>query len=75
MSRNSVREAVKALESTGVAAMRALAEQEQPFPEQDRQFHRLLFVDQSRPGSRRWCSMQRCGNLAKVRSYRDRESD
>jgi predicted RNA-binding Zn ribbon-like protein len=30
----------------------------------------LLFVDQSRPGGRRWCSMQRCGNLAKVRRYR-----
>lgn len=30
----------------------------------------LLFVDQSRPGTRRWCSMQRCGNLAKVRRYR-----
>jgi predicted RNA-binding Zn ribbon-like protein len=31
---------------------------------------RLLFVDQSRPGGRRWCSMQRCGNLAKVRRHR-----
>ncbi|NUS45937.1 MAG: CGNR zinc finger domain-containing protein [Mycobacteriaceae bacterium] len=30
----------------------------------------LLFVDTSRPGHRRWCSMQRCGNLAKVRKYR-----
>jgi predicted RNA-binding Zn ribbon-like protein len=30
----------------------------------------LLFVDQSRPGDRRWCSMQRCGNLAKVRRHR-----
>jgi predicted RNA-binding Zn ribbon-like protein len=30
----------------------------------------LLFVDQSRPGSRRWCSMQRCGTLAKVRRHR-----
>jgi predicted RNA-binding Zn ribbon-like protein len=30
----------------------------------------FLFVDASRPGSRRWCSMQRCGNLAKVRAYR-----
>jgi predicted RNA-binding Zn ribbon-like protein len=30
----------------------------------------LMFVDQSRPGRRRWCSMQRCGNLAKVRRYR-----
>jgi predicted RNA-binding Zn ribbon-like protein len=30
----------------------------------------LLFVDQSRRGDRRWCSMQRCGNLAKVRRHR-----
>jgi predicted RNA-binding Zn ribbon-like protein len=32
----------------------------------------LLFVDASRPGKRRWCSMQRCGNLHKQRTYRDR---
>ena len=32
----------------------------------------LLFVDASRPGRRRGCSMQRCGNLAKVRSHRAR---
>ena len=31
----------------------------------------LLFVDHSRPGARRWCSMQRCGNLAKVRRHRN----
>jgi predicted RNA-binding Zn ribbon-like protein len=30
----------------------------------------LLFVDTSRPGRRRWCSMERCGNRAKVRAYR-----
>ena len=30
----------------------------------------LLFVDASRPGTRRWCSMQRCGNLTKVRAHR-----
>ena len=32
----------------------------------------LLFVDASRPGQRRWCSMERCGNLAKVRGHRAR---
>jgi predicted RNA-binding Zn ribbon-like protein len=32
----------------------------------------LLFVDRSRPGRRRWCSMERCGNRAKTRSYRSR---
>ncbi|MGW6423126.1 CGNR zinc finger domain-containing protein [Nocardia sp. NPDC055053] len=31
----------------------------------------LLFVDASRPGRRRWCSMDRCGNLTKVRKYRE----
>jgi predicted RNA-binding Zn ribbon-like protein len=28
----------------------------------------LIFVDLSRPGQRRWCSMQRCGNRAKQRT-------
>jgi predicted RNA-binding Zn ribbon-like protein len=32
----------------------------------------LLFVDASRPGRRQWCSMARCGNLAKTRAYRGR---
>jgi predicted RNA-binding Zn ribbon-like protein len=31
-----------------------------------------LFLDTSRPGTRRWCSMESCGNLVKVRSYRAR---
>ncbi len=30
----------------------------------------LVFVDTSRPGNRKWCSMQRCGNRAKVRTHR-----
>jgi hypothetical protein len=32
----------------------------------------LLFVDTSRPGQRRWCSMERCGNRAKIRTHRAR---
>jgi predicted RNA-binding Zn ribbon-like protein len=32
----------------------------------------LVFVDTSRPGARRWCSMQRCGNRAKIRALRRR---
>lgn len=32
----------------------------------------LLFFDNSRPGRRRWCSMQRCGTTAKMRDYRTR---
>ena len=30
----------------------------------------LLFVDYSRAGKRKWCSMERCGNLTKVAKYR-----
>ncbi|MFF3288319.1 CGNR zinc finger domain-containing protein [Streptomyces sp. NPDC003023] len=36
---------------------------------------RLLFVDTSRPGRRRWCSMERCGNRSKVRAHRARHSE
>lgn len=35
---------------------------------------RLLFVDTSRPNRRRWCSMDRCGNRAKVRALRERRT-
>lgn len=34
----------------------------------------LLFVDKSRPGTRRWCSMGGCGNRAKTSAYRRRRS-
>lgn len=30
----------------------------------------LLFVDTSRPGKRRWCAMDLCGNRAKTAQYR-----
>ena len=33
---------------------------------------RMVFHDESRTGSRRWCSMARCGNRAKVRAFRER---
>jgi predicted RNA-binding Zn ribbon-like protein len=32
----------------------------------------LVFYDESRTANRRWCSMQRCGNRAKVRAFRAR---
>jgi predicted RNA-binding Zn ribbon-like protein len=32
----------------------------------------LIFYDDSRSNNRRWCSMQRCGNRAKVRAHRSR---
>jgi predicted RNA-binding Zn ribbon-like protein len=34
----------------------------------------LMFFDESRSNNRRWCSMQRCGNRAKVRAHRSREA-
>ncbi|MFD5627706.1 CGNR zinc finger domain-containing protein [Streptomyces sp. NPDC127072] len=34
----------------------------------------LLFVDTSRPGRRRWCAMEHCGNLHKARAHRARRS-
>jgi predicted RNA-binding Zn ribbon-like protein len=33
-----------------------------------------LFLDGSRPGTRRWCSMDRCGNLAKKTALRARHA-
>lgn len=33
---------------------------------------KLIFVDTSRPGRRRWCAMERCGNRSKVRAHRAR---
>src|SRR5688572_1671345 len=32
----------------------------------------IPFVDTSRPGTRRWCSMERCGNRAKAAAHRRR---
>ncbi len=32
----------------------------------------LVYLDTSRPGRRRWCSMQRCGNRHKASEYRAR---
>ncbi|EWC60891.1 hypothetical protein UO65_3821 [Actinokineospora spheciospongiae] len=36
---------------------------------------RLVYVDTSRPGSRRWCSMEHCGNRHKVRAARARRTE
>lgn len=35
----------------------------------------LLFVDTSRSGQRRWCSMTGCGNKAKVAEFRRRQKE
>ncbi|MCA2226118.1 CGNR zinc finger domain-containing protein [Nonomuraea aurantiaca] len=34
----------------------------------------LVFVDSSRPGARRWCAMERCGNRHKLRAHRARRT-
>ncbi|WP_049564684.1 CGNR zinc finger domain-containing protein [Streptomyces sp. SBT349] len=34
----------------------------------------LIYVDTSRPGRRRWCSMEHCGNVHKVRTLRARRA-
>ena len=34
-----------------------------------------LFVDTSRNRSRRWCSMESCGNRAKVQRHRHKEAE
>jgi predicted RNA-binding Zn ribbon-like protein len=35
----------------------------------------LVYVDTSRPGRRRWCSMEHCGNRHKVRASRARHTE
>lgn len=35
----------------------------------------ILFLDQSRSGRRRWCSMDGCGNRAKAEAFRHRSRD
>jgi len=35
----------------------------------------IVYLDVSRSRNRRWCSMQRCGNRAKVRAHRARHRD
>ncbi|WP_344821309.1 CGNR zinc finger domain-containing protein [Actinocorallia longicatena] len=35
----------------------------------------LVFVDTSRPGARRWCAMERCGNRHKLRALRARRQE
>ncbi|QHC57077.1 hypothetical protein GSU10_12170 [Rathayibacter tanaceti] len=56
------REAVELLGSPAAGRLRRCAAAE----------CRMLYLDTSRAGSRRWCSMQRCGNRAKVRAHRAR---
>jgi predicted RNA-binding Zn ribbon-like protein len=34
---------------------------------------RIIFFDDSRPGLRRWCASNRCGDRIRARAYRDRK--
>jgi predicted RNA-binding Zn ribbon-like protein len=34
----------------------------------------LVFLDETQAGRRRWCSMNRCGNLVKIANYRRRRT-
>jgi predicted RNA-binding Zn ribbon-like protein len=34
---------------------------------------RLVFYDDSRPGRRRWCTPERCGDRQRARAYRERQ--
>jgi predicted RNA-binding Zn ribbon-like protein len=34
----------------------------------------ILFIDESRPGTRRWCSMDRCGNRLKAEGLRKKRA-
>jgi predicted RNA-binding Zn ribbon-like protein len=36
---------------------------------------RRVFFDRSKPGNRRWCSADLCGNRHKTRSYRQRQRE
>jgi predicted RNA-binding Zn ribbon-like protein len=54
------REAVAIFSPEGVERVRACAADD----------CELVFYDESRSNNRRWCSMQRCGNRAKVRAHR-----
>ena len=35
----------------------------------------MLFVDSSRPGRRRWCAGEACGNRARTKAYRHRRRE
>jgi predicted RNA-binding Zn ribbon-like protein len=35
----------------------------------------LLFVDASRPGRRRWCATEACGNRSRTKAYRQRRKE
>jgi predicted RNA-binding Zn ribbon-like protein len=60
----TARDALDLVSSSELARMRSCANPD----------CRVLFVDHSRPGTRRWCSMQTCGNQAKKSAQRARNT-
>lgn len=58
------REMIALLSGPAAARIRACASDDCP----------LVFVDTSRPGTRRWCAMERCGNRHKLRAHRARRA-
>lgn len=63
----------QALASLARDAVTVLADAESPRIRRcDAEDCHMVFRDESRTLNRRWCSMQRCGNRAKVRAHRAR---
>ena len=70
--RSSVRTG-QALSSIARDAVHLLSQGEGRIRSCDADDCRFVFYDESRTNNRRWCSMQRCGNRAKVRAFRAKE--
>lgn len=61
-----------ALAAVAVDAVLLLGEDTDRLRQCSREGCALLFVDTSRPGRRRWCSVARCGNAVNTARYRKR---
>lgn len=62
----------QALSTLAREAVGALAARDDRIRRCDADDCRMVYRDESRTNNRRWCSMQRCGNRAKVRAHRAR---
>jgi predicted RNA-binding Zn ribbon-like protein len=62
----------QALSTVARDAIAILATEPERIRRCDAEDCRRVFRDESRTANRRWCSMQRCGNRAKVRAHRAR---
>ncbi len=66
--------ASQALSQLARNAIEHLSTSSERFRECDADDCGFVFFDESRTANRRWCSMQRCGNRAKVRAFRAKVS-